>query len=292
MKVLILLIFLFVLTTCKEDTASFRNLSTAECALSYDTNEALFSDEDTLVFGVNLVYFMNGDTVEYTREDLDNKLQEVSNFFDSARIKFKLINYHNIAGVPADHLLTNKAIKERLARFDIQNYQFFAMMLNEPHVVNIYVYNELKNTQFAGVAGGIGSDYLAIRKDYFDPPVRTLAHELGHCLSLYHTHQYDDTDGYNIFHGDKVCDTPSGRSLSGRVNKECELNTKVESISDSIQRINLMSYSYPFCRKEFTPGQIKKMRWYVEQSPQAQSMLLNRHELKNKILEETWINLN
>jgi hypothetical protein len=234
---------------------------------------------------------MNEDTVEYTREILDAKLQQTSNFFSDAKIQFKLITYSNISGSPSDHLLINKTIKEKVTRFNIQNYQFFAMMLNEPHVLNIYVYNEPKSTPFAGVAGGIGSDYLAIRKDYFDPPARTLIHEIGHCLSLYHTHQPDETDGYNIFDGDKVCDTPSGRSLSGKVNRECELNTELESVSDSIQRINLMSYSYPFCRKEFTPGQVKKMRWYVEQSPQAQSMLLNRHELKNKILEESWINL-
>lgn len=291
MKIFSLLTFLLFISQCESDKIPSETLSRAECALSYDLNESLFTDEDTLVFGINLVYFMNEGTVEYTKEQVDRTFEQASYFFNNAKIKFKVLTVNNIKGGPTENLQVSKSIKNKITRFDIENYQFFSMMLNEPHVINVYVYNEPESTSFAGVAGGIGSDYLAIRKDYFDVPARTLVHELGHCLSLYHTHQPDETDGYNIFDGDKVCDTPAGRSLSGLVNRECELNSARDSVADSLQRINLMSYSYPFCRKEFTEGQVKKMRWYIEQSPQAQSMLINRHELINRKIEDIWIDL-
>lgn len=286
----ILITFLLLIAYCGTESVSNKTLNSAECALSYDTNEALFSEEDTLIFGINVIYFMNGDTSEYTREWLDKKFNDVSFLFKDARIKFKVLTFSNLRGVPSDHFQFNESVKEKLTVFNIENYQFFGMMMNQPHVINVYVYHEPKITQFAGVAGGIGSDYLAIRKDYFDVPTRTLPHELGHCLSLYHPHQPDDTDGYNIFSGDRVCDTPAGRSLSGRVNRECDLIGPA-TYADSIHKNLIMSYAYPFCRDSFSPNQIKKMRWYVEQSPQAQSLLLNRHELMQRKLEDTWINL-
>jgi len=290
MKVFILSLLL-LLAQCSSNTPTQRVIDNAECALTYDTNEALFTDSDTLIFGVNVIYFMNGDSSEYDRDFLEDKLEFVSSLFRPALISFKLLSYSNIEGVPSDRLVLSNSVRDKLVKYDINNYQFFGMMMNEPHVINIYVYNQPERTAFAGVAGGIGSDYLAIRKDYFDPPARTLVHELGHCLGLYHTHQADETDGYNIYTGDKVCDTPAGKSLSGTVDRECNMIKTYDALSDSIQKVNLMSYSYPFCRDSFTENQVLRMRWFIEQSKDLQSLLYNRHDLINRKLEEGILNL-
>lgn len=291
MKGLILIIIL-MLSHCNSSVPSVQSMSNAECALTYDTNEALFSDNDTLIIGVNIIHFMNNDTFEYDANLLERQLNLTSLLFDKAKIKFKLVSFTNVKGVPSDNLELSATLKTKVLSYDISNYQFFSMMMNEPHVINVYIYNQSERSTFAGVAGGIGSDYLAIRKDYFDRPTRTLAHEFGHCLGLYHTHQSDDTDGYNIYNGDKVCDTPSSISLSGKVDKECNLDKSIDTLADSIQLMNIMSYSYPFCRENFTDNQIQRMRWFIEQSKDLQSVLYNRHELINRRLEQTYININ
>ncbi len=288
------LIFILALSifACSDRGPSNSTMTSAECALTYDTNDVLFTDEDTLVFGVSIVHFMNGNPDYYDETFLEAKLAEASNFYKSAKIKFKLLSYENVSGRPVDKMQLTQNVQNKLDFYDINNYQFFGMMLNQPHTINVYIYNQPERTPFAGVAGGIGSDYLAIRKDYFDAPARTFVHELGHCLGLYHTHEPDDTSGFTVYEGDKVCDTPSSRSLSGRVNKECSMQTAIMTVSDSVQLKNIMSYSYPYCRDNFTDGQIKRMRWFIEQSKDLQSLLYNRHELFNRKLEESWIDIN
>lgn len=285
------IIILLIMFGCNSrDDIINTGMSSAECALVYDTNEALFTDEDTLTFAINVVYFMNGDTVPYDEQYIINKFNTASNYFSEARIKFHVVSYENIEGSPIEKLNLSTLAKKNIERYDLKNYQFFAMMLNKPHSINIYIYNEPDRTDFAGVAGGIGSDYLAIRKDYFDIGYRTLEHELGHCLGLYHTHQYDETDGYNVYNGDKVCDTPAVKSLSGKVNRVCDMIDPSIAV-DTAHLKNIMSYAYPKCRDDFTEGQIKRVRWFIEQSQDLQSLLYNRHELFNKKLEEQWLEI-
>jgi hypothetical protein len=289
---LLSLIFFYSCNPQYKSSSSFHT-HTQECAIAYDLNDGFFTDNDTLVFSVRFIYFMNGDTTLYTREQLEEKLVLTNSKFSSAKVKFILYNFENVFEKPSDKLKISTESAKKLTRYDISNFKFFALMLNEPHVINIYIYNEPDKTDFAGVAGNIISDYLAIRKDYFDAGTKTLEHELGHCLGLLHVHQFDETDGFNSVTGDKVCDTPSYFSLSGKVNKECDLigRTEINQI-DSIHIKNIMSYSYPFCRNEFTRGQIERMRWVIEQSDRMQNLLYNRHELRQKQISEVWLEIN
>ena len=97
----------------------------------------------------------------------------------------------------------------------------------------------------------------------------TLAHEVGHYLDLYHTHEtyYGDEcpDGSNCGSaGDKLCDTPADPKLTGRVYSNCVYDNSAATpagCSGSYDPMveNHMSYAPPSCRSTFTPLQKEKM---------------------------------
>ncbi len=104
----------------------------------------------------------------------------------------------------------------------------------------------------------------------------TFAHEMGHFLDLYHTHE-DWRDSMNqptaiecpsgnncTTNGDLVCDTAADPNLAGLVNAACEYNNSAmtpascDNTPYNPPTRNLMSYSTSECRTEFTPGQIQR----------------------------------
>ena len=90
---------------------------------------------------------------------------------------------------------------------------------------------------------------------------RTLTHEVGHCLELYHTFQSGcGNDCSNS--GDRVCDTPPSASatyactfaLNSCVNDAVGANSAFATdIPDQVE--NYMSYNQNFCQNMFTKGQ-------------------------------------
>lgn len=98
----------------------------------------------------------------------------------------------------------------------------------------------------------------------------TFAHEVGHYLDLYHTHETqfgtECPNGSNCATtGDLLCDTPADPDLSDSVNAACvwtgtaTLPPGCGSTPYAPQTNNLMSYSSKTCRNLFTPGQINRM---------------------------------
>jgi hypothetical protein len=87
-----------------------------------------------------------------------------------------------------------------------------------------------------------------------------VAHEVGHCLGLLHTHHEDgceDLGGSNCGEmGDLVCDTPPDDGQYGNPTN-CDENDPLA--------VNIMSY-YPIrtCPDRFTVGQGERMRHYLE----------------------------
>lgn len=82
---------------------------------------------------------------------------------------------------------------------------------------------------------------------------RTLTHEVGHYLGLYHTFHLTQNCGEETncaAQGDRVCDTPPTTGTIGCNAMECE-DTMVE---------NFMDYGHDDCMSAFTEGQRNRMR--------------------------------
>ena len=99
-----------------------------------------------------------------------------------------------------------------------------------------------------------------------------LAHELGHCFSLPHTHGPGVASGTDELvngsnceiAGDFICDTPADPNINGRVDSQCRFTaTLYDANGDRYAppTRNIMSYSRISCYTHFTPEQSDRMNW-------------------------------
>lgn len=103
----------------------------------------------------------------------------------------------------------------------------------------------------------------------------TLAHEVGHYLDLYHTHEtaygVECPDGGNCaFAGDLLCDTPADPNLSGKVLQGSCIYIGSDPTPSGCtgvydpQTHNLMSYSIALCRDLLTTEQLNKALYTLQ----------------------------
>jgi|GEM_PF-6938881 len=158
--------------------------------------------------------------------------------------------------------------------------------------INIFFFPN-DETSFAGVfdpdpgaggnAGAIISTVITIGGMYDLPGVdpqfedieinltNVVAHELGHCFGLLHTH--DATYGYELVNnsncssaGDLICDTPADPMIQGEViSGDCNWAYYGSNYDENWMLYNpdtenIMSYSTPACLHHFSPLQGQRMR--------------------------------
>ena len=101
----------------------------------------------------------------------------------------------------------------------------------------------------------------------------TLAHEVGHYLGLYHTHETyfgdEAVDGSDCsVDGDLLCDTPADPNLSSTVSSDgCVYSsaaTDENGATYSPSVTNLMSYTPKGCRYDITEDQLDKILWTLQ----------------------------
>jgi hypothetical protein len=153
--------------------------------------------------------------------------------------------------------------------------------------INIYVVDEITKNGVAGLVTGYASypypstsstfDGIVVREDWLGKSSeegskvnsvsqgKTLVHEMGHYLGLYHPWRggcvgyAGDADCSSV--GDKCCDTPP----MAIQNSTCLIPPNTcsgDSLPDPVE--NHMAYGVPSCRTEFTNQQIDIMRSILE----------------------------
>lgn len=146
--------------------------------------------------------------------------------------------------------------------------------------LNVYIVKSINNGSagYSSFPGGPDNDDgIVVMHNYFGKTGtassgmgRTMSHEIGHWLGLYHTFQ-DGCGTDPCTEGDYVCDTPPEANPA---NFNCPIinscNNDFPDLNDQVQ--NYMDYSADACRNMFTSGQKQRMdatlnaiRWNIWQ---------------------------
>ena len=142
------------------------------------------------------------------------------------------------------------------------------------NVINIYYFNSITSSSGSSLCGYTsfppGPDRVMM-KNSCAINGSTIVHELGHYLSLYHTHGPTNTgtttelvNGSNCsFAGDDLCDTPADPNLSGLVSACQYTGTALDANGQSYvpDPTNIMSYSQKVCRTFLSAGQYNRANY-------------------------------
>jgi len=246
-----LIIFIVLLfTTC---TAHDRNYIGEDCGLIYDLSEMYFNQADTLKFEVHF-FFMSEYSIPINSMQKDKEfiINVMNKDFKETKIQFQsTLNPTNIV---------DKDIANNMEEFDGHS-----VMFSKREAISVFVYPRNSKSFFQGKANKIPGYSFGVKQPYLKTHPHILSHEMGHVLGLYHTHQPDSSIRGNTSQtGDKVCDTPKSQSLLGHVTDKCEVASFMNI--DRVLVSNYMSYVPDQCRKNFTKGQVERMKWVIENS--------------------------
>ncbi|RMG21332.1 MAG: T9SS C-terminal target domain-containing protein, partial [Bacteroidetes bacterium] len=162
--------------------------------------------------------------------------------------------------------------------FDRSLYADSLVSYNIPNVINIYFINKILND--ASFLCGYASfpwneqEYVVVKNECALNG-STLAHEIGHYLGLYHTHETfygnEFVDGSNCtYAGDELCDTPADPRLgTHNVNTACEYTGRSRDLNGQFYEPdpgNIMSYSRKACRTHFSAEQGVRMQYYLQRN--------------------------
>lgn len=143
-----------------------------------------------------------------------------------------------------------------------------------PNVLNIYYVNSIGGGGVCGYAYFPPSPDRILMANPCANNGKTLAHEIGHYFSLYHTHGKTNgsptdelVDGSNCTtHGDDLCDTPADPNLnlygdpdSLYVCRYYDTYTDTNGMMFNPLMNNIMSYAPYWCVNAFTTGQYNRM---------------------------------
>lgn len=248
------------LLICKEKKQYLNDIYTI-CGTSYQTSELLFEEDDQLTFRLRFVYF--ADSMCEVQPNYDSITKTINEFYQDADIKFDIEKTETI--VDSD------------IKYDMPSFVKYHYKNRNDSTITCYIYGN-KQTNFTvdnmntmGAAGGVGSNFFAIRSmvAYSITPI----HELGHCFSLIHVDAPDDSGlPYSTTGGDKICDTKSIINIHEKVDHNCIFHGE-ENLTEEEKQIlicNFMSWNFYKCRGCMTEIQVRRIRFYIHESPMIQ----------------------
>lgn len=236
-------------------------------------------------------------------DDADETRSEFKNIAGAAPFEFRLAKL-DPQGNPTDGVVR---ISDPNNTYMVRNNVKGVSYWDSRRYFNMWVVNSIRSSsggggtvlgyaQFPG--GGSWTTYgLVMRHDQFGrigtsrADGRTLTHEMGHCLGLYHTFQSSCGSDCSSS-GDRICDTPPVNSPSWDCNfnqNTCSNDNRGLDITSSGDTISLDSdlpdqienyMSYDDCQNMFSKGQIDVMTSVMSQfnrliSLSSESNLIN-----------------
>lgn len=197
--------------------------------------------------------------------DLNQAIDDLNTIFKDIYIQFSLSNDINYIDNDAFYHF-NKSDESELTK---NNYTEGAL--------NIYFVNNLQNesnNNICGYANIAKNANIILMQNSCATNDSSLVHEVGHFLSLIHTHGPNDNvttelvNGTNCdTDGDGICDTPADPKLGPNNLDSCNYIGSVRDANgDAYQpdTKNIMSYSYKGCRTQFSKQQQARMYAYFQ----------------------------
>jgi Pregnancy-associated plasma protein-A len=187
-----------------------------------------------------------------TTSDLCMATRNINEIFNKYNIFFKYAGYDDIRnntlyGFDGSSTLTANLFSTQL----------------QQGAINVYIVPSVPGG--GGCVKSIPTFALAVDQSSVINSTSTIAHEIGHCLGLYHTHEtffaVEQINGSNsTIAGDKISDTPADPDLFGRVSSCVYTSTTTQNgILFSPDVRNVMSNSGNTCRDRFSPMQVNAM---------------------------------
>jgi hypothetical protein len=139
------------------------------------------------------------------------------------------------------------------------------------HYLNIWICD----IQQSGVKGYATFPWLhdsgdGVVVDYQYLSSKTLIHEVGHWLGLFHTHEMQGGSSATCANvdcnavGDQVCDTPPENIVGWSQVTATSCTQRLDCNANTISAENFMEYNYDNCRTYFSPNQKDRVRAVME----------------------------
>lgn len=215
----------------------------------------------------------NGNMVAVGDSSINRQLENMRQFYAP----------HNICFIVAGW--------EQINNSDLNNFTEYEEYLLAPYLVSgaidIFFHSSLElnnGDPLNGIAYAIPNTYLSVASSAVTSLTNrsTTAHEMGHCLGLYHTFQSRQVNE-NTFvrenaaragtckncetEGDLLCDTDADRNIGdNEVNSSCMYTgnaTDACGHAIPMTTTNVMTYGQRSCRTVFSNGQGGRARWFL-----------------------------
>jgi len=260
---------------------SFYHTFSQECGTTTPTSPEIYPDNPTTRNADTGSTFCVNVKIHLVRNDNGSNGYIGGESTNTDNIISKLNEYFNPQGIYLNKVGVNTINKTSF--LDIDGSDEFNNLLatdNDPNAINYYVVRKLENLAGLALPAGVaklGKNRLAIvRHRIFETPS---AHEVGHCLNLYHTHEtkfgIEAISGSNCsVAGDLVCDTPADPKLDYPDNEDSNCNY-IGGGGYNPDTSNIMSYGLSTCIDGFSNGQGFRMRQALRYNSELQNMVSN-----------------
>jgi len=238
--------------------------NTSEARSSFNVN---FRSTRYLPLRFHVVRYSNG-SGGLSNNDMVEQLQILNQRYRSSSIQFFLCG-------PPNHI-----DNDHFADYNVSMEHDLATANDQPGALNVYFVPKIQGSDGSSLCG-YSYFYNRLLTEQSDRVFvqsgcakngSTLAHEIGHYLSLLHTHSTSHgpslvNDANCNSNGDQLCDTPADPNLVGLVNSSCSYTGSARDVSGDLyapSTDNVMSYAPAQCRTEFTGEQLNRIMYSAQ----------------------------